>query len=112
MKKNRTDMIPGGYGSVQRLVMKSKTISLSAKALYALLCSYTGHSGYCWPAQDTMASDLSITVRTISRLLNELENDGLIRREKLFSDMRTNVKYKVCFIAKDDSEKMPLDTDI
>lgn len=104
MIKNRSEIMPGGYGSVQRLVMRSKTISISSKALYALLCSYTGNSQFCFPSQETLAEDLKTTKRTISRLLNELEKEGLVRRQKLFNDIRTNVKYAVCFITKDDSQ--------
>ena len=88
--------MPSGYGMVQRKAMQLK-ISIQAKALYALLCSYTGDHEFCWPSQETLSEDLSTSKRTISRLLNELEKNNLIKREKMFTDIRSNVKYGIFF---------------
>ena len=88
--------IPTGYGAIQRKAMQ-KNISMQSKSLYALLCSYTGNSEFCWPSQELLADDLKTTIRTISRLLKELEDSGLIKRIKMFKDSRKNVKYEVYF---------------
>ena len=60
--------MPSGYGMVQTAVMKLPGLSMSAKAVYSLLASYTGNQEYCWPTLETII-------------------EGQIKRHQRFSDL-------------------------
>jgi hypothetical protein len=74
--------LKSGYGIVHRCVMENQKISRDAKALYALLQSYTGASEYCWPSQARLADGLGCTERSVINWLHELEENGLLRVER------------------------------
>ena len=78
----------GGYGIVGRMAMRSDKISKEAKAVYALLCSYTGGKHYCYPSVETMAKDLQTSTRTIIRLTEDLKKHGFSRKIKVGKDKR------------------------
>lgn len=78
----------GGYGIVGRMAMRSDKVSKEAKAVYALLCSYTGGKHYCYPSVETLAKDLQTSTRTIIRLTEELKAHGFARKIKVGKDKR------------------------
>lgn len=61
-------------------LMQYKGISPTAKLCWSRLGRYAGRDGKCYPSQDTLAEKLGITNMQVNRVLNQLENDGFIRR--------------------------------
>jgi hypothetical protein len=71
--------------------MQNDKISRDAKSVYALLQSYTGDDGICFPSQETMAQNLSCTRMSIIRWVEELEKAGLV---KVYRDLGEVNKYE------------------
>ena len=59
-----------------------RNLSHRAIAVYCYLCDRANGNGECYPSTRRIASDLRISRRTVFRALNELENAGLITRQK------------------------------
>lgn len=78
----------GGYGMVSRRVMRMPGVSKEAKAVHALLCSYTGDKDYCYPTVETLAKDLETSERSIIRWTEELKAKGLVDKVKLPGNQR------------------------
>lgn len=78
----------GGYGMVSRRVMRMSGVSKEAKAVHALLCSYTGDKDYCYPTVETLAKDLETSERSIIRWTEELKTKGLVDKVKLSGNQR------------------------
>lgn len=97
--------MPRGYGIVQTKIMQMPGLSIQAKALYALLASYTGSKDFCFPKIETLARDLECSTKFISRHTKELERKNLIVKTKLYDDMRRNNKYYIMFL---DDESAPM----
>lgn len=55
-------------------------ITDAAHTLYERLIVYCGTKTYCWPALETVAGELRVSVRTLKRRLSELVDIGLVRR--------------------------------
>jgi len=72
----------GGYGIISRVAMRSDLVSKDAKAVYALICSYTGEAGFCFPSVKSMAEDLGVNERTIKRYIGELVRHRFIEKGK------------------------------
>jgi hypothetical protein len=81
-----------GFTQLPRPIIRAKGLSPLAKLTYALLLDYAWQKGSCFPGQQRMADDLSVSRMTISRVLTELRDYGLIdwRRRGL---TMTNVYY-------------------
>ncbi|MGA2765974.1 MAG: helix-turn-helix domain-containing protein [Spirochaetia bacterium] len=91
--------MPAGYGTVQKVVMQMPGLSVTSKAVYSLLASYTGGAEWCWPSQAQIAADLKSSRAGVSRALSALEMAGLLKRSKLYGDFRRNTKYKLTVIS-------------
>jgi len=70
-----------GFGTVYRSVMRHEKLGVGAKALYALLCSYSGAKEYCWPTVKVLCKDLGVLEPTLKRYRAELVEKGIIRVE-------------------------------
>jgi len=71
-----------GYGSISKLVMKDRNLTIGAKAVYAYLCSYSGAGKVAYPSRSLICHDLKITQETLSKHLKNLEEQGYILREQ------------------------------
>mgnify|MGYP000128354556 CR=1 FL=1 len=78
----------GGYGIVSRMAMRSDKVSKESKAVYALLCSYSGGKHYCYPTVATIAKDLGMSERTAIRLTEELQKNGFVNKVKVSNNKR------------------------
>lgn len=58
-----------------------KSISSTAKLLYARLCKYKGESGEAFPSVATLAEELGMHVRQVFCILKTLEEEKFIRRK-------------------------------
>lgn len=60
------------FAVVPAELLRDPTISVQAKALYALMATYTGER----PGQNTLAEQAGVSDRTIRNWMNELEEAG------------------------------------
>lgn len=72
-----------GYGIVPKLVMQDKNIGISAKAVYAYFCSFTGSGNSCFPSRKKICEDLGISNDTLSKQLRQLSDAGYIVIEQV-----------------------------
>jgi hypothetical protein len=63
-------------------VAKNTEISIQARHLYTILQSYCWDKDYCFPSQNTLATDMGISDRRVRTLLKELEKNRCIRIHK------------------------------
>ena len=52
-----------------------------ARAVYMYLRDRTGRGQDCWPAVNTIASDINLSRSTVKRALNDLVRAGLLKKE-------------------------------
>jgi predicted transcriptional regulator len=62
--------------------MRMKGITIQSKAVYALLCSYTGDKEFCFPSIESMAKDMNCSKESIMRYLKELCSVELVVKQK------------------------------
>jgi len=60
----------------REIVLKDDSISPLARLLYHILDDYQRANDSCWPHQKTLAKSLCCSVRTVQRLLLELDRAG------------------------------------
>lgn len=85
--KNKTGIFENGSGNVYRYVLMDPSISLSAKAVYAYLCSYgdaANEGTEVYPSVETITGDLNMSVPTYNTAMNLLiSRDLVIRSERM-----------------------------
>lgn len=92
---------PGGVFSavwIPPVILQDPRLSPTAKLCYGRIANRCGHKEYCWPSQESLAQDLLVTVRTVQRSLDELEEAGHIGREQR-GHKRTN-QYRLLWSQK------------
>lgn len=72
-----------GYGSVPKAVMQDQNLSISAKAVYAYFCSFTGSGDSCFPTRKKICFDLGISNDSLSKYLNQLIGNGYLTVEQI-----------------------------
>jgi DNA-binding transcriptional ArsR family regulator len=75
-------------------VIRNPTISPGAKAVFALLFTYTNGSGICWPGVERLAQELGKSRRWVMYHLSELTRVGAIERVRRGKTL-TNI-YRLC----------------
>jgi hypothetical protein len=76
------------FGVVARPVLQDPTLSLSAKTLYCLLCTYADDDGVCYPSNETLAAALGVTDRSIRTWLGELIEAKVLARDERYVNNR------------------------
>ncbi|CAI3538857.1 conserved hypothetical protein [Clostridium neonatale] len=71
-----------GYGVIPKLVMRNSKLSLSAKAVYAYICSFAGSGGNAFPSLELICSELNISEKKMYKCRKELIDNNLITVEK------------------------------
>lgn len=72
-------MSDSGYFAVLTApILKCRDISDGAKLFYGHITRYTHDDGICWETNQTLAEDLGLSERTVSRYVSELEAAGFI----------------------------------
>ncbi len=69
-----------GYGIVWRSVMQSKSLSCTAKAIYAYLASYADKNGTCFPSVERILDELNINKTTFYKHIRQLELAGIVQK--------------------------------
>jgi DNA-binding MarR family transcriptional regulator len=68
------------FGIVSKDVLDDPQLSIQAKGLYSLLCTYANKERECFPSRNTLADQLNVSVRYIDTLIKELKTIGYIQR--------------------------------
>lgn len=68
------------FGIVNSNVVTDPELSLQAKGLYALLCTYANKNRTCFPSISTLADLCDVNPSTIHRILNKLKEKGYVKR--------------------------------
>lgn len=68
------------FGVVKHQVMTDPAVSVSAKALYALLCCYADKERVCWPSISRLADELDSGQSSVNRWIKELKQHKYIKR--------------------------------
>ena len=61
-------------------------IPAATKFVLVALCNYADDKGRCWPSQESLARDTSMSDRTVRRHVKQLEEAGLITRKGRWKD--------------------------
>lgn len=69
------------YGIVKADVMQDPDLSINAKAVYALLCTFANRQRQCHPSITHLSELLGVSRRTVERTLSELKNKEYVRKE-------------------------------
>lgn len=89
MTTNMRDLIKGfdinsaGYGIIPKLVMLDRDLHVTAKAIYAYFCSYTGAGDTCFPSRKEICYDLNISFETFTKHLKTLITSGYVKVEQI-----------------------------
>jgi len=75
-----------GYGQIPKLVMCDRSLSVTAKAIYAYLVSYAGGGDTAYPGTKKICSDLGISRDTFCRNFKQIEEAGYIVRYKTIGE--------------------------
>ncbi|MGQ9498744.1 MAG: helix-turn-helix domain-containing protein [Desulfotomaculales bacterium] len=67
-----------GFTAIPNAVLWAPGLSLSAKALYAILLGFAWADEECFPGQDKLAAAADADIKTVRKYLNELRDYGLI----------------------------------
>lgn len=74
--------LPCGYGIIEKEIMTSD-LSIGAKAIYALYCSYMGCEKPEFPNVEESAKYMRISEQEFKKYFNELKNWGLITSKEI-----------------------------
>ena len=68
------------FGIVNKDVVTDPELSLQAKGLYALICTYANKERTCFPSINTLADLCDVNPSPITRNLQKLKKKGYIKR--------------------------------
>lgn len=91
-----------GYGLIKQNVMRDRTLSIEAKAIYSYLCGFSGTSGRAYPLVKTMLEELNISKNRYYKYLNELIDRKIVIVEK--NTEETRLARNVYYITDDETE--------
>ena len=69
------------FGIVNKDVVTDPELSIQAKGVYAIICTFANKNRSCFPSINTIADLANTHPRTISRKLKELSSKGYIKRK-------------------------------
>lgn len=69
------------FGVVHAEVIRDPGLSLRAKGIYALLCTFADKERVCFPSINTLSELSGVSRRTTERTLKELEEKNYVKRE-------------------------------
>ena len=69
------------YSKIPLSIKNNTKLSSNAKLLYGDIQLLCYKNGYCFATNKHLGDELSVTKRTITRLLTELESNGFIKIE-------------------------------
>lgn len=76
---NFIDELGGGYAIMPRIVRKDTRLSNGSKMAYMAIIDYSFCNMHCYPSLETLAEDLGVNKFSVSVLIRELREFGLIK---------------------------------
>ena len=73
-------MTEQGWAAIPRWLLHDSSVSAHAKIVYLHLSSRMDREHSCYPSQNLLARESSISVSSVKRALAELENLGIITK--------------------------------
>ena len=70
------------FGIVSHKVITDPELSLTAKAVYSMLCVYANKKRVCWPSRATLADIGGVSITTIDKAIKELKLKNYVERKK------------------------------
>lgn len=67
------------WGVLPGEIVQSKELTIAAKYLYVILSSMAHEKGFCWPENETLASEIQLSKRRVVELLGMLRDSGFIK---------------------------------
>lgn len=82
-----------GYGTVPKLLMEDRDVSIKSKALYAFFCSLAGAGNCAVPSKDSILYYLSVSDKTYRNAVKELTDKGYVsvKRERKNGTLGGNI---------------------
>lgn len=71
-----------GYGTIPKLVIFDKEISIGAKGLYCYFCSYAGSGETAFPYRKRICEELDISEKTYQTYMRELVTNNYVKVEQ------------------------------
>lgn len=68
------------FGIVTKDVLDDPELSIQAKGLYSLLCTYANKDRECFPSISLLADQLNISTRYVDKLIKELKIKQYLKR--------------------------------
>ena len=68
-----------GFGTIPKLAMQDRRLTIQAKAIYAYFCSFAGSGKTAFPSRDKILYDLNIGAKAYYKHLNLLKQYGYIK---------------------------------
>lgn len=91
-----------GYGQVFQNVMRNKTLSAEAKAIYAYFCSLAGSQGTCCPSMDLMQTELGMSRNRLKKHMGQLIDFGIVKKTRQKNgNLHSGNTYKIFHAAAD-----------
>ena len=72
----------GGYGLTYQEVYEMENLTIEAKAIYGMLCSYAGSKATAYPSVDFICNKLKISRTRFYRHMNLLVGAGVVKKEQ------------------------------
>lgn len=69
-----------GWSAIPNWLLRDPAFSANAKIIYVYLSGRVGKDSVCYPSQELIAKEASLSVSTVKRGLLELEKKGIITR--------------------------------
>ena len=67
-----------GFTQVPNFILTNRDLSVGAKLYYAMLLKYAREKDYCFPGQQTLATDMGSSERSVRTYQKELEDAGFL----------------------------------
>ena len=81
----------GGYGLTYSEVWDNEDLTIEAKAIYGMLCTYAGSGSKAFPSVDLLCTKLQISRDRFYKHMNLLIGAGIVKKEMVKTE---NGKYK------------------
>lgn len=100
-----------GYGTIPKLVMKDKDLTIEAKGIYAYLSSYAGAGETAFPSVDLICNDLGIGEKRFYKHRKLLEEKGYLKIERVRQErgFSKNI-YTLCSVVTSQNDSIRSDT--
>jgi biotin operon repressor len=92
----------GGFTQLPNFILRNPQLTPGAKVTYAMFLSYAWNNDFCFPGQDRLAADISMSRTSVTAFIGELERRGFITIQRR-GQGKTNI-YTVHFQVKPASE--------